>query len=166
VGNCGRTARQARSFGLGLLLSLAAGAAQASGCAPGTVELRGDWGEARFSVEIADDPEERAQGLMFRESLPAGSGMLFIFERPHEASFWMKNTLIPLDIIFIGARGRVLRVHDNARPRDETPIPGGPGVKAVLEINGGLAGAIGIAPGTELRHPAFGEDAAWPCGRG
>ena len=163
MGNGRRTARHVRRLGLSLILSLVTAAAQAAGCAPGIVELRGDWGEARFSVEIADEPEERARGLMFRESLPAGSGMLFLFERPHEASFWMKNTLIPLDIIFIGERGRVLRVHSNARPRDETPIPGGAGVKAVLEINGGLAGAIGIAAGSELRHPAFGADAAWPC---
>jgi len=75
----------------------------------------------------------------------------------------MRNTLIPLDMIFLDARGRVAHVHANARPLDETPISGGPGVQAVLEINGGFAARLGIAPGTEMLHPLFGADAAWPC---
>ncbi len=133
-------------------------------CETNRVELRGAFGTAGFTVELADDAAERARGLMHRESLPAGAGMLFVYERPQAAAFWMENTLIPLDMIFMDETGTVTRVHENAVPLDRTPIPGGDDVLAVLEINGGLAGAIGIAPGTELRHPALPQDrAAWPC---
>jgi uncharacterized membrane protein (UPF0127 family) len=133
-------------------------------CEQQSVSLRGDWGQARFSVEIADDADERARGLMFRESLPGSAGMLFVYDSPQTLSFWMRNTLIPLDLLFIDSRGVVQRVHENASPGDETPIPGGDNLLGVLEINGGLARRIGISPGTQLRHPAFaGRNPAWPC---
>jgi uncharacterized membrane protein (UPF0127 family) len=90
----------------------------AADCTRDTVVMRGDWGQARFTVELADTPEERAQGLMHRESLPQGAGMLFIYDAPQRVSFWMRNTLIPLDMIFIGPDGVVRRVHDNAQPGD------------------------------------------------
>ncbi|PLL13686.1 hypothetical protein C0V75_06235 [Tabrizicola sp. TH137] len=119
---------------------------------------------ARFTVDVADDGAERAQGLMFRESMPASAGMLFVYEAPQRASFWMKNTLIPLDMIFADETGRVTRVHENAVPHDTTPIDGGDAVRFVLEINGGLAARMGIAAGAELRHPAIPQEtAAWPC---
>jgi hypothetical protein len=140
-----------------------ASAALAAGCAPDEVSLRGPWGSARFTVEIADDPDERSQGLMFRETMPRGAGMLFVYETPQRVAFWMRNTLIPLDMLFIDAAGVVRRVHAEAVPGDETSIPGPADTLAVLEINGGLAEAMGIGPGTELRHPAFGAGAAWPC---
>lgn len=150
--------------GLSLALAVAVGgAARAQICADNRADLRGDWGQARFSVDLADTPTERSQGLMYRDVLPRGAGMLFIYPTPQRARFWMKNTLVPLDMIFLDAKGRVLRVHANARPLDETVIDGGPGVSAVLEINAGLAGRLGIAPGTVLRHPALGPDAVWPC---
>ena len=121
-------------------------------------------GMARFAVEVADDGPERAQGLMFRERMAKSAGMLFVYQRPQRASFWMKNTLIPLDMIFVDPQGRVLAVHANAVPGDTTSIDGGTGVKLVLEINGGLAARMGIGPGAELRHPAIAQaDAAWPC---
>ncbi|MCO8146485.1 DUF192 domain-containing protein [Rhodovulum tesquicola] len=145
-----------------LLVWGAAGLAAAQ-CDESHVDLRGEWGTARFSVEIADDDAERARGLMHRETLPASAGMLFVYDRPQHVAFWMENTLIPLDMIFVGPEGLVLKVHLNARPLDRTPIDGGEGVLAVLEINGGLAGRLGIGPGSELRHPAFGPGAAWPC---
>jgi len=133
-------------------------------CAPDVVELRGPSGQQRFTVEVADDGAERAQGLMFRESMPSSAGMLFVYEEPQAVSFWMKNTLIPLDMIFADETGRVTRVHSNAIPGDTTPIQGGEGVRFVLEINGGLAARMGIAEGSELRHPAIGQDSAvWPC---
>lgn len=132
-------------------------------CAPAQVDLRGGWGQARFMVELADTPAERSRGLMHRGSLPRGAGMLFVYDRPQSVSFWMRNTLIPLDIIFLDATGTVARVHENAVPLDETSIPGGGGIQFVLEINGGLAAQFGIGPGTELRHAAIGADAAWPC---
>ncbi len=139
------------------------GGAGLAGCSDGQVDIRGTWGSARFSVEIADDPAERARGLMFREELPRSAGMLFVYEEPGPASFWMRNTLIPLDMIFADDRGVVRHVHSRALPGDETMIEGGKDTKVVLEINGGLADAIGILPGSELRHPALGPAAIWPC---
>lgn len=136
----------------------------AGDCKPGRVDLRGSWGQTGFSVEIADDEQERAQGLMFRETMPRGAGMLFVYEHPQPAAFWMKNTLIPLDIIFLDESGRVTSVHENAKPGDLTPIPGGDEVFAVLEINGGLARRYGIAPGSQMRHEIFSaRGAVWPC---
>ena len=147
-----------------VLAGLWAGTAGAA-CLDTTVELRGDFGAARFSVEVADDGPERSLGLMHRESMPASAGMLFVYPAPQRAGFWMRNTLIPLDMIFADETGTVTRVHENAIPLDETVIDGGPGVQFVLEINGGLAGPMGIAPGAELRHPAIDAEgqAAWPC---
>jgi uncharacterized protein len=133
-------------------------------CAPGRVDLRWQGGGESFAVELADSPEERSRGLMFREDMAPDAGMLFVYESPRQASFWMKNTLIPLDMIFADATGRVTRVHSNAVPGDLTPINGGTGVLFVLEINGGLAARLGITPGAELRHPAVPQTtAAWPC---
>ena len=138
------------------------GAAYAS-CSDDRVDLRGDWGQARFTVEVADDVDERSRGLMFRERLAFSAGMLFAYDRPQRVSFWMRNTLIPLDMIFMDAEGRVTRIHENAVPLDETDIPGGDAVQFVLEINGGLATRLGIEVGSELRHPIIGAEAAWPC---
>ena len=148
------------AFAVCLLSPLAAHAA----CAPDAVEIRGDWGKARFAVSVADDAEERAQGLMNVPSMPTMTGMLFIYERPQRAAFWMRNTLIPLDMIFMDETGTVTRIHENAVPLDETSIPGGDGVLTVLEINGGMANRLGIDIGSELRHPDLPQDiAAWPC---
>lgn len=149
---------------LALGLTCAAAAAQANGCRGDTVLLRGDWGQARFGVELADTPETRGRGLMFRDSMPKSAGMLFVYPEPQHATFWMRNTLIPLDMIFADERGTVRHVHHEAVPGDETTIDGGEGILAVLEINGGLARAMGINEGSEIRHPAFDpETAAWPC---
>jgi len=116
-------------------------------------------------VELADEEAERAQGLMNRDELARGAGMLFVYPEPQQVAFWMKNTLIPLDMIFMDAGGTVQKVHHEAVPHDETPIYGGSGIQSVLEINGGLARRIGISEGWELRHPAIDQDrAAWPCG--
>lgn len=145
-----------------LLLLLPAGAAQAA-CSLDRLDLRGAWGQASFRVEIADDAAERSQGLMHRDHLDRTQGMLFVYETPQQVAFWMRNTLIPLDMLFIGPDGVVTGVHANAKPLDETPIPGGDGVLGVLEINGGMAATLGIGPGTQIRHPAFGDAAAWPC---
>ena len=147
-----------------LMLSPATSVAQ-SACDPAQLDLRGPFGQARFHVEIADDSAERAKGLMFREAMASGAGMLFVYDQPQPAAFWMKNTLIPLDMIFADARGVVRHVHANAVPGDETPIPGGDAVQYVLEINGGLAARLGIAPGAEMRHPAI-AGAAWACPAG
>jgi uncharacterized membrane protein (UPF0127 family) len=146
-------------------LGLLAGAALAeAACAPDRLDLRWDGGGESFAVELADDGAERAKGLMFREKMDPGSGMLFVYDSPRRAQFWMKNTLIPLDMVFADATGTVTRVHSNAIPGDLTPIDGGDGVAFVLEINGGLADKLGIVPGAVLRHPSIpATTAAWPC---
>lgn len=144
------------------------GAAQAGpapgACRPDTVHLRGAWGQARFRVEVADQPEVRARGLMHRDRLPAGSAMLFVFETTAPVAFWMKNTLIPLDMLFVDAEGRVSHIHRDAVPLDPTPIPSAGAVRYVLEINAGLTRAMGVTVGSELRHPSILQSGAvWPC---
>ncbi len=159
--------RRGRVRGLTLLalaLALLSGAGARAACAPDTVELRGDWGKARFTVEIADDLPEQQQGLMNRPSMPIGSGMLFVYDKPTSLSFWMRNTLIPLDMLFIDATGVVKHIHHEAIPLDETAIFGGDNLTSVLEINGGLAKRMGIKLGSEVRHPSYApQTAAWPC---
>ena len=148
----------------GFYAVLNAGWAEASDCQFDRISIRGDWGQATFTVEVADDPNERAQGLMFRDTMPATHGMLFLYEAPQQVSFWMKNTLIPLDMIFIRPDGSVSRIHENAIPHDTTLIDGGQGISAALEVNGGLTERFGIAEDSELQHPAFDQaTAAWPC---
>lgn len=131
-------------------------------CREDTVFLRGDFGQARFSVDVVDTPDARSQGLMFVEQMPASKGMLFVYETARPVAFWMKNTLIPLDMVFADAQGVVQNVHANAVPGDLTPIPGEGDIQYVLEINGGLAAQLGITAGSEMQHPAI-EDAAWAC---
>jgi uncharacterized protein len=139
-------------------------AASAGTCDLANVDLRSGDTRARFNVEVADTDSERAQGLMNREKLAASAGMLFVYETPRHASFWMKNTLIPLDMIFIDETGSVTQVQPMAKPLDLTPIDGGKDVRFVLEINGGLAKRLGIKPGTQLRHPTVDQtNAVWPC---
>ncbi|MDG1282707.1 MAG: DUF192 domain-containing protein [Pseudorhodobacter sp.] len=153
-----------RSIVYAAFLILAPGLALAE-CREDGVDLKLQNGNtARFTIELADEPQERSQGLMNREAMASSAGMLFVFERPGRVAFWMKNTLIPLDMIFTDATGLVTRVHGNAIPHDETPIDGGEGVLTVLEINGGLAKRLGITEGAILRHPSLAQDTAgWPC---
>ncbi|APX11672.1 DUF192 domain-containing protein [Tateyamaria omphalii] len=146
---------------LALLVSAQLAAAQ---CDDTTVWLRGDFGQARFTIEIADTQRSRATGLMNRPSMPSSEGMLFVYPRPRALSFWMRNTLIPLDMLFVDPTGTVAHIHHEAVPLDETPIYGGEGLTHVLEINGGLARMLGIGEGAQLRHPSFDQNnAAWPC---
>ena len=153
-----------QGFCLSLSLLLAAGGAFAAPCSPDRIDLRAGDSKVSFSIEIADDDAERSQGLMFRETMPKSAGMLFVYETPRRAVFWMKNTFIPLDMIFANEEGRVTRVHANAIPEDETMIDGGKDVKFVLEINGGLAARLGITEGADLRHPSIDQtNAVWPC---
>jgi len=140
-----------------ILLATPAGAA----CGPGAVEFPA--ADARFAIEIADTASERATGLMHRDSLGAAQGMLFVYDAPGHPHFWMKDTLIALDMLFIGPDGTVLKVADQAQPLDENPIDGGDGVQYVLEIKGGQAQALGLAPGTEMRWPGLGAGAVLSC---
>ena len=134
-------------------------------CDESIAELRGSWGTAKFNIEVADTPKSRAEGLMFREKLPTSGGMLFVYEQPEHATFWMKNTLIPLDIIFFDFRGQVTSIHRDATPHDTSLIDGGRDVAAVLEINAGIASRLGIDVGSQIRHLSFDRQSAiWPCG--
>ncbi len=115
--------------------------------------IRSATGRHRFTVEIARSPQEQATGLMQRESLTPDRGMLFPYDPPQPASFWMKNTLIPLDIIFIRADGRIARIAANTVPLSLEPVPSLEPVAAVLEIAGGRAAELGIAPGDRVSWP-------------
>ncbi|WP_147125092.1 DUF192 domain-containing protein [Shimia ponticola] len=119
----------------------------------------------RFRVAVADTIAERGQGLMNVESMPTSVGMLFVYQAEQSVSFWMRNTLIPLDMIFMDGSGTIVSVHENAIPLDETPIFGGDSVQYVLEINGGLSAQLGIDAGDVLQHPSIDQKgAAFPCG--
>src|SRR5688572_6234044 len=112
-------------------------------------------GPVRFIVEIADDEQERNRGLMFRESLADDRGMLFHFQEPERASFWMRNTIISLDIIFIGVDGRILNIAERTTPYSEAGIPAAGMTRGVLEIRGGRAAELGIRAGDRVHHRIF-----------
>jgi len=120
-----------------------------------TVEIVTGRGRARFQVEIAATRAEQQRGLMFRKALAPDRGMLFTYKRPQPAAYWMKNTLIPLDIIYIQPDGRILSIVRNARPHDETPLPSGGLVLGVLEVAGGRAAQLGVLPGDRVLHRIF-----------
>ena len=109
-----------------------------------------------FGVEMAVTPDEQARGLMHRRELPEMQGMLFDFQREQPTSFWMKNTHISLDMIFIRADGRILRIAENTVPLSEALVPSGGPVRAVLEVIAGTSKKLGIAPGDRVSHPIFG----------
>src|SRR5262245_42792850 len=120
------------------------------------LEIASKSGVHVFAVEMASTPEEVARGLMFRRQLPEGQGMLFDFHKEQPTSFWMKNTYIPLDMIFIRADGRILHIAENRVPLSDTLVPSGGPVRAVLEVIGGTAKKLGIAPGDRVGHAIFG----------
>lgn len=113
-------------------------------------------GDFAFNVEIADTPASQQRGLMFRDSLAPDAGMLFVFPKEEQHSFWMQNTFIPLDIIFVDASGAVRTIQANARPKDTTAIPSVVPVQFVFEIAGGRAAEIGLTEGDLLTHPLIG----------
>jgi uncharacterized protein len=108
-----------------------------------------------FSVEMATTEEEKTTGLMYRKELPDGKGMLFDFSPEQQVSMWMKNTYIPLDMIFIRADGRILRIAENTEPLSTKIIPSGGPAKGVLEVIAGTAQKYGIQPGDRVAHPLF-----------
>ncbi|MEX0751763.1 MAG: DUF192 domain-containing protein, partial [Xanthobacteraceae bacterium] len=118
-----------------------------------TVEIVSKTGVHVFTVELADNDEERARGLMFRKELPAGQGMLFDFHREQEVAFWMKDTYISLDIIFIGGDGTIRRIAAGTEPLSLTSIPSGGPIRAVLEVAAGTAKKLGIEPGDKVAAP-------------
>jgi uncharacterized membrane protein (UPF0127 family) len=108
-----------------------------------------------FKVEVARNDADRAQGLMFRRSMPADQGMLFDFARVEPVSMWMQNTYLPLDMLFIRADGTIARIAANTEPLSTRTIPSGEPVLAVLELNAGTAAKLGIKPGDRVEHPVF-----------
>jgi len=108
--------------------------------------IRSGHAEHHFTVEVAATPDQQERGLMFRKSLAPDRGMIFPYEPPQDVAFWMKNTWIPLDIVFIRSDGTIARI-TNAQPMNLDPLPSGEPVSAVLEIGGGRAAALGIKPG-------------------
>ncbi|KIN72898.1 DUF192 domain-containing protein [Sulfitobacter guttiformis] len=159
-----------RTFIAGLgLAGFVGGRAQArtplDHCETDRVTITGDFGKAVFNVDVADTDATRSQGLMHVAALPLSKGMLFVYQRPQILSFWMRNTLIELDMLFIDSFGVIEHIHERAQPHDETPIsPGSMLLTGVLEINGGLARRLGIKAGDVLRHPAFlSKQEPWQC---
>lgn len=147
-----------------LMLAVTAGQAQAQSCRNDQVLIETQSGESHaFSVEVADTPQERARGLMFRETMEEGAGMLFVYPAEQPVSFWMKNTLIPLDMIFTNQSGVIVSIHKNAIPYDETAIFGGEAVFSVLELNAGVSKAKNIEIGDVLLHPAYNFYTSLPC---
>jgi uncharacterized membrane protein (UPF0127 family) len=120
-----------------------------------TLEIASKSGVHAFQVEMAITPEEKEHGLMFRRELPDGQGMLFDFQTDQNVAFWMKNTYIPLDMLFIRSDGRILRIAENTEPLSERNIPSGGPVRAVLEVIGGTAKKLGIAPGDRVGGSIF-----------
>ncbi len=136
-------------FGLLTIIGPAGAGGQA------TLEIASKTGVHAFSVEIAETEAEREKGLMFRKDLPEGRGMLFDFHREQDVGFWMKNTYIPLDMIFIRGDGRILRIAENTQPLSTRIIPSNGPVRWVLEVIGGTARKLGIAAGDRVSSSAF-----------
>ena len=136
--------------------ALPAAQTPASAAAQDTIEIVTSSGVHAFSVELATNDAERARGLMFRKSLPEGHGMLFDFQTDQPVQFWMRNTYIPLDMIFIRGDGRVLNIAQNATPLSDALIPSAGPVRGVLEVIAGTARKFHIAPGDRVTGSFFG----------
>jgi uncharacterized membrane protein (UPF0127 family) len=137
----------------GVMLAIGIAALPLAACsAESKLAIHTATGDYKFNVEVVDTNETRALGLMYRTELAPDAGMLFDFKETRETSFWMRNTLIPLDMIFITADGIVRTVHVNAKPQDPTAIPSEVPVQFVLEIPGGRSVEIGLKPGDKVDH--------------
>jgi hypothetical protein len=134
-------------------LPVSAHAQEAARTEPLAIATRG--GPQRFDVEVMRNDAERARGLMFRRSMAPNHGMLFDFERVEPVAMWMKNTYLPLDMLFIRADGTVARVAADTEPLSTATILSGEPVLAVLELNAGTAARLGIRPGDRVDHPLF-----------
>lgn len=140
---------------LTLLVAVALATSDARPAELQTLEIATKSGVQVFSVEVATTEEEKRTGLMYRKELPDGRGMLFDFSPEQEVSMWMKNTFIPLDMIFIRADGRILRIAENTVPQSTKIISSRGPAKGVLEVIAGTAKKYGIAAGDRVAHPLF-----------
>lgn len=123
-----------------------------------TLSIHSASGTHQFNIEFAETPDERSRGLMFRQSLADDAGMLFDFGEPHEVFMWMKNTYIPLDMIFIRPDGVIHRIEAWTEPHSLSTIPSRGPVTGVFEVKGGLTEKLGIMPGDMVEHPMFAGD--------
>lgn len=117
--------------------------------------IEGSAGRFEFEVELAVTPAQRARGLMFRESLADDHGMLFDFGVPEPVAMWMRNTYIPLDMLFIRPDGQIGKIVRGAQPLSDTVLDSDEPVRAVLELAGGITAELGIKPGDRVVHPLF-----------
>jgi len=140
-----------------ILLLAFAFVAPARAAGQAALEIVTKTGVRPFTVELATNDAERERGLMFRKELPDGRGMLFDFQHERPVAFWMHNTYIPLDMIFIRADGRILSIAENTKPQSDDLVPSGGPVRAVLEVIGGTARKLGIAPGDRVIGSFFGK---------
>ena len=147
-----QAARAARWALLALLLSTVAACSQSDN----HLVLHTAKGDFSFTIEVAETDATREHGLMYRTSLAPDAGMLFDFHAEGIRQFWMQNTLIPLDMVFVAEDGTVKTVHSNARPMDTTAISSEVPVRFVLEIEGGRADEIGLKPGDRMEQPRVG----------
>ena len=147
--------RPAVQLAAALLLAVFSLSAPAQSAGEATLEIASKSGVHAFAVELATDELERERGLMFRKELPEGHGMLFDFDEDRPVSFWMHNTFISLDMIFIRGDGSILRIAENTEPMSDRLIPSGGPVRAVLEVVAGTAHKLGIAPGDHVDGPLF-----------
>ena len=145
--------RMVAAFVFSAFLVLSAGFGHAAD--KSVLEIATKTGVHSFSVELVDNDADRAKGLMHRRSLPEGTGMLFDFHREQDVSFWMQNTYIPLDMIFIRADGRIHRIAENTVPLSLEQVPSRGPVRGVLEVIAGTSRKLGIAPGDRVAHPIF-----------
>jgi uncharacterized membrane protein (UPF0127 family) len=141
---------------LALLVPVGAARAELATFATSTLTIDTQSGSHAFVIELAVTPAQQEQGLMYRREMAPDAGMLFPFREPEIARFWMHNTLIPLDMVFIAADGHIAGIHERAVPMNDEPISSDQPVLAVLELNGGTAARLGIKPGDLVRYAAFG----------
>jgi hypothetical protein len=146
--------RLAAAFAFVLVLVASVGVT-AQGAEPDSLEIVTSTGRHPFQIEIANNDATRERGLMDRRYMAADHGMLFEFDREAPVAFWMKNTYIPLDMIFIAPSGVVTHIVADAEPLSERVVPSGGPCVAVLELNGGTAASIGLKVGDKVHYPFF-----------
>jgi uncharacterized membrane protein (UPF0127 family) len=159
-----RTAGRPRQPGRRHALRLAAAlallvlpVARLAALAPGELVIETGQGARQFTIELAATPDERSRGLMFRNSMAPDHGMLFDFHTEQPVAFWMKDTPLPLDMLFIDGQGTVVQIAPDTTPYSEAPIIARQPVRAVLELNAGTSARLEIAPGAKVRHAIFGD---------
>jgi uncharacterized protein len=150
-----RLLRYLRAIVIGALLCAAAAASASVSFEESSLTVDAANGQFEFLVELALSPAQRGQGLMFRESLEEDRGMLFDFGKPQRATMWMRNTYVPLDMLFIDGNGQITQIAADTQPLSDAVIASREPVRAVLELRGGVSAKLGIKPGDRVIHPLF-----------